>query len=136
MTSEPGFGSQREQRLAQVIADYLEATRAGRSPDREDLLNQHQDLADDLHSFFRDHHPTEPLASNAERAADGEAEIKCPHCDNRIQLVEPHPEEVTCRNCGSSIVVEPDATTTFRADHAPKAIGKFQVLKLVGNGAF
>ena len=136
MTSDSGSGSQREQRLTQVIAAYMEATQTGRPPDRQGLLKQHPDLADDLQSFFRDHDATMPLSSNAARAADRAAQIKCPHCDNRIEMVEPHSDSVTCRNCGSTFQVTPDATATFRGDHAPKAIGKFHVLKLVGHGAF
>jgi tRNA A-37 threonylcarbamoyl transferase component Bud32 len=45
----------REQRLDQVIADYLAAQDAGIAPAREALLAAHPDLAEDLRSFFREH---------------------------------------------------------------------------------
>jgi WD40 repeat protein len=62
--------------------------------------------------------------------------IKCPHCGNGIQLVQPECGEVTCQSCGSSFRVEPGTTTTFRSAKLPEAIGKFRVLQLLGRGAF
>ena len=44
--------SEREQRLELAIAEYLEAVRAGRAPDRADVLARHHDLEADLVSFF------------------------------------------------------------------------------------
>jgi serine/threonine-protein kinase len=45
----------REQRLDQVIADYLAAQDAGIAPARDALLAAHPDLAEDLRSFFCEH---------------------------------------------------------------------------------
>ena len=41
--------------LNQVIADYLAAVESGNAPDREELIRQHSDLADNLRSFLADH---------------------------------------------------------------------------------
>ena len=49
--SDPAL-SEREQRLELAIAEYLEAVRAGRPPDRADVLARHGDLEADLMSFF------------------------------------------------------------------------------------
>jgi len=80
---------------------------------------------------------TEALASHHSLAAAERAiRVKCPHCGNRVQLVETDPQEVTCRNCGSSFQVTPDATLTHRPAALPERIGKFEVLELLGSGAF
>ena len=52
MNTTPPNPSDREQRLQDVLADYLQAVEAGRTPDRQELLARHPDLADELASFF------------------------------------------------------------------------------------
>jgi serine/threonine-protein kinase len=52
MSSEQPSG--REERVNEVIADYLDAVAAGRSPNREVILRRHPDLAEDLRAFFAD----------------------------------------------------------------------------------
>ena len=47
MSSEP-TPSDREQRFEQVLAEYLQAREAGRTPDPAELLARHPDLADAL----------------------------------------------------------------------------------------
>src|SRR5580692_4157460 len=42
----------RDQRLQHILAAYLQDVEAGKNPDREKLLAQHSDLADDLRSFL------------------------------------------------------------------------------------
>jgi serine/threonine protein kinase len=45
---------EREERLDQVIADYLRLRAEGREPNRQELLQRHLDLASDLAHFFAD----------------------------------------------------------------------------------
>jgi hypothetical protein len=52
MASEQPSG--REERVNEVIADYLDAVAAGKRPDREEILAKHADLADELRAFFAD----------------------------------------------------------------------------------
>jgi WD40 repeat protein/ribosomal protein S27E len=74
------------------------------------------------------HHP-EPLGDHAVR-------VRCPHCGNRIQLVEADQRKVVCQLCGSSFHVDPDATRSHDADKLPKQIGRFVVQSRLGRGAF
>jgi hypothetical protein len=61
--------SERECRVNRVLADYLEAQRLGRAPDREELLRRHPEVADELRSFFADQDGfgrlAEPIAAPA-----------------------------------------------------------------------
>ena len=54
MPRQPGESS-RERRLHEVIAAYLAAVEAGQSPDRDELLARHPDLAAELREFLVDH---------------------------------------------------------------------------------
>jgi hypothetical protein len=52
MADTPPNPSDREQRLQDVLAGYMQAVEAGQTPDRQELLAQHPDLAGELASFF------------------------------------------------------------------------------------
>jgi hypothetical protein len=55
MNNERTASYHREQRVAEVLADYLENARTGQAPDRRELLARHPDLAAELEEFFADH---------------------------------------------------------------------------------
>ena len=55
MAQDQSSPDSREQRVDEVIAAYLQAEAAGRSPDRAEIVARHPDLAADLQSFFADH---------------------------------------------------------------------------------
>jgi serine/threonine protein kinase len=61
--------------------------------------------------------------------------IVCPHCHNLIELVRLTPDEVVCPSCGSSFRLEGISTTAERASAGQK-IGKFEIIEIVGRGAF
>ncbi len=63
----------REQRLEQIIADYLAAEDAGTAPEPKELVAANPDLADDLRTFFREHHRIGRLSAPLRAAARGPA---------------------------------------------------------------
>src|SRR4051794_10906037 len=63
--------------------------------------------------------------------------LVCPHCQGPIELVTlPASGEVLCAACGSTFRVEPDATATFRGTDRGRTFARFELLSVVGAGAF
>ena len=54
--------SPQQERLNQVIAEYLESEKSGQTADRQKLLNQNPDRAEELKAFFADHDKMHALA--------------------------------------------------------------------------
>ena len=62
--------------------------------------------------------------------------IICPHCENPIEVVKLQArDEVSCPSCGSSFHLESDSTTDWKP-RAGQKIGRFELLRMVGQGAF
>src|SRR5438105_1289731 len=70
MTHSSTNRSERDLRLEQVLAKYVRSVDAGEPLDREKLLAEHPDLADDLRSFFRNRAAVEQLAAPLVAAAE------------------------------------------------------------------
>lgn len=62
-------GSEREQRLNDVLLDYVEMWEAGREPNREQILAAHSDLRAELEAFLASHDEMERLAAPLRIAA-------------------------------------------------------------------
>src|SRR4051794_33152177 len=62
--------SSRELLLQEVLAAYIQAVEAGRSPDRKEILARHPDLAADLDTFFADHDRMKNAAAPFRPAAE------------------------------------------------------------------
>src|SRR5262245_60572212 len=65
---------------------------------------------------------------------DSAMHLLCPYCHGSIELVglTPH-QEITCPACGSSFHFD---TPSTMADSAPEVLGRFLLLRVVGQGAF
>jgi tRNA A-37 threonylcarbamoyl transferase component Bud32 len=63
--------------------------------------------------------------------------VRCPHCHNPIELVENTlPDTIFCPSCGSSFRLERQATTAWNPADGRRDLGRFQLLDVVGSGAF
>jgi WD40 repeat protein/tetratricopeptide (TPR) repeat protein len=76
------------------------------------------------------------LPANGVGAADspGSSRLRCPHCQNPVQLADADADEVLCPGCGGAFRVREARATMSRAPMRP--LGKFQLLERVGTGAF
>jgi serine/threonine protein kinase len=70
----PESNSARDERVNEILAEYLEAVEAGRAPDRQAFLAQHAEFAAELSAFFANQdqfaHAAGQLAPAAPRAAE------------------------------------------------------------------
>jgi tRNA A-37 threonylcarbamoyl transferase component Bud32 len=63
--------------------------------------------------------------------------IICPHCQGAIELPETSvPEEVLRPSCGSSFHLEKGPTTNWSPRDGARTLGRFNLLDVVGSGAF
>ncbi len=61
----------------------------------------------------------------------------CPHCNSPIELAEqPALREILCESCGSTFRIESQATATWGSDNGQRVLGRFELLSVVGAGAF
>jgi len=139
---DPASDDDGRRRIEAIAEEFLARLQAGERPDPADVLAEHPDLAEPLKRRLTLVERLFQAGRNAQ-AVDGPRvpaerarRLKCPHCGNRIQLVEPRPKEVTCVNCGSSFRLEPGTTATYRNAGPGGTIGRFKILELLGRGAF
>ncbi|MCC6421333.1 MAG: serine/threonine protein kinase [Gemmataceae bacterium] len=68
MTEPPAEALDREQRLADILLEYIEGRGNGRGPDREELIARHPEFADDLREFFAGRDQVEQFAAPLRQA--------------------------------------------------------------------
>jgi tRNA A-37 threonylcarbamoyl transferase component Bud32 len=62
--------------------------------------------------------------------------LLCPHCHGPIDLSDLHSREIVCPACGSSFQLQPASTTDWRSSSGERKLGKFDILRELGVGAF
>lgn len=62
--------------------------------------------------------------------------VLCPDCQNPIEVVKISPEHIICDSCGSSFRLDLEQTVTWQSSDHPRRVGKFELIELVGAGAF
>jgi len=65
----------REKQLEGILHGYLQAVDAGQNPDRDELLQRHPDLADELREFFSDQAEMDRVAQSLHQAHVGDVTI-------------------------------------------------------------
>ena len=68
--------------------------------------------------------------------AEAGARIRCPHCGQPVQVVQVQVPEVTCAGCGSTFQVQSASPGNAQPLQLPRTLGKFQLLEVLGSGAF
>jgi hypothetical protein len=125
-----------EDRVDDVIAEYLHAAETGPAPDRHELLSRHPDLTSQLAAFFADQDQAQswtkalrPLIPDSLLAR----RCHCPHCHHALELVAVVPEDISCPSCGSTFRVEPAEPLPVAGQ---RRLGRFELLEAVGIGSF
>jgi serine/threonine protein kinase len=63
--------------------------------------------------------------------------LTCPHCQSQNELAAPpKDEDIICLSCGSSFRLEMGDTTSYKPAETLRTIGKFEILDMLGTGAF
>src|SRR5262245_17026279 len=115
----PETGQRRSALLAELVRiDRAYRRRRGESPDAADYPGEFPELR-------------EP-----DRAGDAAGGLRCPHCGNSIPGADPAARKVTCPGCLASFRVEPGPAAPFPLEDLPRPLGRFQLLELLGRGAF
>jgi WD40 repeat protein/tRNA A-37 threonylcarbamoyl transferase component Bud32 len=117
MHSQSVAPSEREQRLDEVVTAYLQALGAGQTPDRQELLARHPDLASELAAFFADQDrvhqlaaPLRPIALAARVATPPPADTPLPGVNKRAKS----------RDSGTEII--------------GRSFGDYELLQEIGRG--
>ncbi len=89
----------------------------------------------------RDGFLTLPASSDVRRPAIpsriDNAHIRCPNCNNPIEIVGPAEiDEVHCPSCHSSFRLERRATIPWSARLGEKKVDRFELIEPIGHGAF
>jgi hypothetical protein len=77
--------------------------------------------------------PSDGKATEAEESPRS-SRLRCPHCQNPVQVADADAEEILCPGCGSTFRIREARATSSKVPMRP--LGKFQLLERVGTGTF
>src|SRR5262245_47574053 len=121
MDTDSANSSEREHRLDEAVAGYLRALASGSAPDRQEVLARHPDLAPDLAGFFDDRDQVDRWIEPLRR-------------DSGDGGVPPRVRPAAGLTAAGTTRPGPGRRTSPAA--APRTVGKFELLGLLGQGAF
>lgn len=130
----PELAPQLENRLAMLEAVFRAMHGSSNIKDRPEPPTS-APAEEDVSHFENVDDRTRKTSSGFARR-DATLRVRCPHCHNLIQLVTQQVQEVTCRSCGSAVLVDEVASTPNRLNVIPKQIGRFEIKRLLGQGTF
>ncbi len=145
-----------ERRIEKLVAEFLDSRLAGSSEVevRSKLIVENEDLQPELEerlrfaeSVFRiaGRKPREAKEPSADKTLphrmplihmEKVVRLDCPHCGNRIKLIDMDRQEVTCASCGSIVTLGGDGPHTLPNREIPERIGRFDVISFLGSGGF
>ena len=139
-------GRTRSERIQAIANDCLMRRASGEDVSDDSLIAAHPDLLPELAEWLRAVGLLQAIqpATDTDVAQVGNA-LECPYCDTSVRVVEDTPfSEFTCRSCGQLISLPVDGTSpsasasssTGVALEVPAQIGRYQVEKPIGKGAF
>lgn len=129
--------------IRQVVDDFLARRARGESVSRDELLEQHTDLREEIAAELsrlelidraRQHADTEDSTQEDNDPASVETAlfIRCPHCQARIAVEDNAPfVDMTCASCGEQFEFIAD-----RAGDVPRRLGRFELIEKLGDGSF
>ena len=151
------------QRIEEICDDFLRQLRNGGNPDVQDIVASNLELAPDLENrlnlleaVFRVVQSTSVDESAATIDAgesvsdsgsfamrtspfthhDFSRRLCCPHCGNVVQLAGKADKETKCGSCGSVVSGVDGDSAADKLVEIPVSIGRFQVVRLLGEGTF
>jgi eukaryotic-like serine/threonine-protein kinase len=127
-----------ESEADKLAEEFLDRLQAGEEPDRKEILKAHGRDGEDLERRLK---VVELLHRVGQKGVSsgsslGRRPLHCPHCTSPVPIAEPGSGEVTCSACGNIFRVSPGVAPAAPGGQLPERIGRFEVLGLLGRGAF
>lgn len=125
--ADGAFPADRDNRIRQLIHEYIQRRAAGEKVSEQSLLDSHPDLRADLAEGLQ-------VAGSALEQADQETSglrLRCPHCHTPITLNDDAPlSDLRCSSCDNTFTLADEKLDTGMF------VGNFELLDELGAGSF